>query len=382
MKILYLTTVLPGKEKTGGEIATQVFVKALLELGHKLTVVGYQRKDDTTYQVAQHEYRIGQRFIETDRAGLSIVGWLTQAFANNLPYSAAKYYSAHYLNTVRHFLRTTKPELVILEHSQLGWLLPGLSSQLVFIAHNVEHELYAEQVRQGGTVRRWLFNREARLIKLMEDKLARQAKQVWSLTEHDAHYFKQRNPHTVRFPVPSAISPRSVTSTKNCDIGLIGTWTWRANFLGLEWFLKEVHPLVPPQLSVAIAGKGAERLAPFPNNVNYQGFVPDARAFMEQARVVAIPSVSGGGIQIKTLDAIAVGSAIVATSVALRGIEDYPTEIAVADTPQQFATRLVEQLQRPEPKQAFNYWTMQRQQRFKQTLRQALDSFSKQVEVS
>jgi hypothetical protein len=48
---------------------------------------------------------------------------------------------------------------------------------------------------------------------------------------------------------------------------------------------------------------------------------------MAQAKVVAIPTLSGGGIQIKTLDAIASGSAIVATPVALRGISDPPATV-------------------------------------------------------
>ena len=79
-------------------------------------------------------------------------------------------------------------------------------------------------------------------------------------------------------------------------------------------------------------------------NVKYCGFVPDAQTFMSVARVIAIPSISGGGVQIKTLDAIASGSQIVATTVAMRGILDYPFGIEIADDPECFALYLMQLL--------------------------------------
>jgi hypothetical protein len=68
--------------------------------------------------------------------------------------------------------------------------------------------------------------------------------------------------------------------------------------------------------------------------------VPDAQAFLRRARVVAVPSTRGAGIQIKTLDAIASGSAVVATPLALRGIEDPPRSLSVAATAAEFADRI------------------------------------------
>ncbi len=38
------------------------------------------------------------------------------------------------------------------------------------------------------------------------------------------------------------------------DLTLIGTWTWHPNRIGLEWFLREVKPLLPKDVSIAIAG--------------------------------------------------------------------------------------------------------------------------------
>ena len=66
MKILYLTTVLPRKRKTGGEIASQCFIDALAQSGHNVVVVGYQRKNDAIEKISS-EISVDERYIETNK---------------------------------------------------------------------------------------------------------------------------------------------------------------------------------------------------------------------------------------------------------------------------------------------------------------------------
>jgi hypothetical protein len=61
---------------------------------------------------------------------------------------------------------------------------------------------------------------------------------------------------------------------------------------------------------------------------------------MARARVVAVPSVAGGGVQVKTLDAVACGVPVVATPVATRGLRDLPSSVAVAEEGARFAEEL------------------------------------------
>jgi polysaccharide biosynthesis protein PslH len=128
---------------------------------------------------------------------------------------------------------------------------------------------------------------------------------------------------------------------------LLGTWTWQPNQEGLQWFFECVYPRLPTSISIQVAGKGADWLQNRYPNVRYCGFVPDAQAFIAQAKVMAIPVVSGGGIQIKTLEAISSGVSIVATPTALRGITDYPRSVKVASAPQEFADRAIELISQP-----------------------------------
>jgi polysaccharide biosynthesis protein PslH len=336
MKILYLTTVLPNR-KSGGELATESFINGLNACGCNVTVLGYRRTDDPRGQDNNH-VTIAVRHIETSSARLHSLYWMFQSILRRVPYSAQKFYSERYVSVVHELLNKNRYAAIILDHSQLGWLCSHIPSSypIIFNTHNVENEIYREHAENSTGLKKLIYRREASLMKEMEGRLSARARQIWTLTTNDAAYFaRMASEEKVRVFSVSSVQMGTALKTahvpKSYDVGIIGTWTWQANLDGLVWFFEKVYPLLPVQLSIRIAGKGADWLLGKYPNVEYCGFVPSAEQFMAAARVVAIPSVSGGGIQIKTLDAIASGASIVATSFALRGISEYPDDIVIAD---------------------------------------------------
>jgi polysaccharide biosynthesis protein PslH len=351
MNILFLTTILPSQRKTGGEIASQSFINALQELGHHVVIVGYQRHGDIT-TIKKNEIATGKRYIETRKSSYYPLLWMALSVITKVPYSATKYYSNNYVQIVKGILEKDKYDFVIIDHAQIGWIVNIVRqsiNKIIFIAHNIEHEIYNDLDSKHNLLSKQIYKREAGLIKAIEDNLATTVKQVWSFTPHDSQYFEQFNCNSEVFDLPSSLLLTSTpfphqTSLDSFDIGIIGSWTWNANLLGLKWFFEAVYPHLPKSLSIHVAGKGAEWLAHKYTNVRYCGFVPEVQTFMAQAKVIAIPSIAGGGVQIKTLDAIASGSPIVATPVALRGISKYPSDIKVAEKPKEFAQTLVDLL--------------------------------------
>lgn len=342
MKILYCTTVLPSRRRTGGEIASQSFIDALRLAGHEVSVLGYRRPDDTS-QLGLGEELVGVRPIESEGAGFRSVVWMLSALLSGRPYSCEKYVSAAYRRVLRAHLSADPRCVVVLDHAQVAFLAADLPSDVsvVFVAHNVEAQLYQSQVvSQVSSIRRWLLGREAELIGALEMGLSARAAQTWVLTEDDASAFRDaaHGKAVIRCDLPGlARSEGLPLGSEVCwDVGLIGTWTWGANAQGLRWFMDSVVPLLPLGLRVAVAGKGGDGVVTEP--ISNLGFVPDAMAFMRCCQVVCIPSTAGGGVQIKTIDAIASGRPIVATSVALRGIGDPPASVVIGDSPEAFAS--------------------------------------------
>lgn len=374
MKILFLTTILARKKQLGGEISTQAFIDALTKSGHQVSVLGYSRKDDVSFEKSPQEIVIGQRYIESKRTKVYSTIWLMSSLLKNLPYSAGKYYSRTYINTVKEKLLNEKYDVVIIDHSRLEWLNRFIESKYktALIAHNIEHEIYLESSKSAHNfISKWIYAREARLVKEMEDRLAASLNEVWAYTPHDAKYFSSlENVGKVRvFGIPPGLDNLQpiASVSKQCDIGILGSWSWRANEEGLQWFLQSVYPHLPSSLLIHIAGKGGDWLVEKYPNIHYRGYVPDAQEFMAQAKVMAIPILSGSGIQIKTLDAIASGSSIVATPIALRGISDPPSTVKIAENPEDFANLLVSAVNSPATQQASDEalsWARTRQDNF------------------
>lgn len=214
----------------------------------------------------------------------------------------------------------------------------------IFVAHNVEHRSAQENAAAASSVfQRFLFRREARLLKTMEERLCHRARFVFTLAEED------REALGVASGERSAVLPL-VTSTRapkqsgqrriDCDAALIGTWTWQPNRIGLDWFLEKVVPHLRPDFRLRIAGSVPSGIASTHPGVKFVGRVPNAEAFVRSAAVIPLISTAGSGVQLKTIETFELGLPSVATSRSLRGIDHRPANCIVTDDPIAFAGAL------------------------------------------
>jgi glycosyltransferase involved in cell wall biosynthesis len=89
----------------------------------------------------------------------------------------------------------------------------------------------------------------------------------------------------------------------------------------------------PPQSILDLAARDTR--------VTATGFVDDVRPYMERAQVYLCPMRDGGGTRLKILDALAMGVPIVATQMALEGIDVVPEkDVLVANEPTEFIRQI------------------------------------------
>ena len=336
--------MVPGSRQTGSEVVTHAFTDALRAAGHETLVVGYRRAG-TEPPLHPDDVVVGDRPIETREAGARAGLWMARAVVRRIPYTFAKFTSRRYRRVVRRLLEERPVDAVVVDHAAMAWVRPRgtRAPRWAYLAHNVEYRVYAADARHGGASG-WVNAREARLLEAVEAALARSADQVWTLSQADAATLGDMGAagRTRTFDaLPSRVPPTGPANGE-VDVAILGTWTWSANRAGLKWFLAEVCPHLPRSVTVEVAGAGSQTLDGTPTGVRMRGRVPEAMPFLQRARVVAVPSVRGEGVQINMLDAIASGRAVVATPVATRGIDDLPPTVVVAEEPQEFAARLAE----------------------------------------
>ena len=375
MRILFISTLLPGARIKGSEVATQGFVDALRSLGHQVSLLGYRRAGHVPPMHAD-DVDVAERHIETATARAWPVVWMAHAVLTRRPYSVAKYVSRRYASAVDERLVALEPELIVLDHAQMGWLLParGWSVPFVYIAHNLEHRLHAELGALGGP-RSLAHRREAARIRQMEERLCREARRTWALTEDEATELREMGADATAFDLPATAVP-APPGPPSRDVAILGGWTWRSNAAGLDWFLREVRPRLERGIDVHVGGAQSVEIAGSVPGVTAYGRVPDALEFLQAGRVVAVPAVAGAGVQVKTLDAIASGRRVVATATAVRGLSGLPPTVEVADDPADFAAaleRAVASDADAEAARTAREWAEEREARFRRQLAEAVD---------
>ena len=350
MRVVFATTHVPCGERSGGQVVSHAIVRALRNLGCAVTVLGYDDPSTPAPPSCCETRIVASRTVETSRARIRAAGWFGRALLSGTPYTSAKCHSPNYRRRLREIVGEQQPDLVIIDHIQMAWLLPVVAKSIptLVVLHNAESNLYAQSaLHRSDAFGRLLYHRESRKLREVERQIASAADRFWLLSESDRVALE---PHMkaasfrVLTVMPEWKAGPTAEGASHFDIGLIGTWSWLPNANALDWFLESVLPHLPEGTTVHVAGAGAEWLNGRYPSVVYRGFVDDAAAFLGAAGVVAIPTQLGSGVETKTLAAIRSGRPIVATQAAIRGLRDPPGNVVLAERPADFARCLVDAL--------------------------------------
>lgn len=357
MRIAFLTTIVPNTLRTGSEIASRALLSVLEELGHEVTLYGYARSPFRVTPPVANTILLATIPIETALAPKADkLAWAMRSLRSGIPISSEKY---NYIapETLAAEIRRGKPDFLILEHVNLFPFVEALTKELPtgIIFQDLQAHSYA-MVAERETRPWWraVYAREARLNAELESRAAAGARFAWFYAQADVDRARDELGITgaevlpLYFPLPeSASSPEALPAEPLYDVALIGTWTWPPVQQSMRWFLDEIVPKLPADMRIAVAGTGSldlpgERLIRL-------GLVPDAAAFLASAKVSAVPTIAGTGIQMKTLELAATGTPAVATPLGVRGIDEVPANVVVAETPEDFARALVAAVQAPRP---------------------------------
>ena len=137
------------------------------------------------------------------------------------------------------------------------------------------------------------------------------------------------------------------------DLAADTTMNFSPNYDGALWFIKYVMPLLirkRKDICLVIAGQ-----RPIPSlvesaaeNVQVLGFVPDLRGEIQRSQLYVAPLISGTGFRNKLVEAIASGTYVIGTPMALECLDDeLRSTLLIARTAEEFAGRIDEYLRDP-----------------------------------
>jgi glycosyltransferase involved in cell wall biosynthesis len=235
----------------------------------------------------------------------------------------------------------------------------GANSSLPIILET--HDIQSHLLRENGSRNPWTRRADwsERLIK-SETALLKQADVLIHLSTDDFSFFQKllpSKPQFIAFPtinenIRSNVNAAAVPG-ENIDLLFVGSWH-RPNLAAIRWFLEEVWPLIAHRhyrlKIVGLIGPMVQKELPQLHDafrLSFVGEVTDLIPYYRAARCVIAPMVSGSGISIKTIEALALGKPFVGTSKAFRGM---PMErlnqagIQAHDDPQDFANAIFQTL--------------------------------------
>lgn len=131
-----------------------------------------------------------------------------------------------------------------------------------------------------------------------------------------------------------------------------GSFRYKPNYDAMLWFVDNVFPLVLKQISDAkliITGDHANLSLPTTENTTFAGYVDDIKSLIASCGVSLSPLWSGGGTRLKILEAMAIGTPVVATSKGAEGlIVQNGKHVLIADQPETFAASIIKVMREKE----------------------------------
>ncbi len=178
-----------------------------------------------------------------------------------------------------------------------------------------------------------------------EFRLLAMADAVVAIQQDEAAKVAAALPHRTVITAPHAATPVPAAQPGEDDLLLFVGSNTAPNIVGLEWFFREVWPLVRlkrPGARLKVAGSVARAVNGAPDGVSMLGVVGDLAPLYAEAGVVISPLYTGSGLKIKLVEALAAGKAVVGTAITAQGVEaEVAGAMAIEDDPAGFATAIV-----------------------------------------
>ena len=248
----------------------------------------------------------------------------------------------------------------------IPYVPPAAFRKTILNHHNVESHMLSRRASQEGSWwRRRYISREAVKLARLEAEVCPAVALNLTVSSLDGERLQELAPKSRIFVVQNGVDVEYFTPARQApadghSLVFAGSMGWYPNVHAMSFFLEEVWPRLlakDPQYRLTIVGHNppqslrviAEKLP----NVTVTGTVADVRPYLEESAVYVCPILDGGGTRLKVLDALSMKRALVATKLAVEGLELVPgRHFLAAETPAEFVDSILSLREDPSKREA------------------------------
>jgi glycosyltransferase involved in cell wall biosynthesis len=231
---------------------------------------------------------------------------------------------------------------------------PAANSRKVLNHHNCESAMAERRAeKESHPLKRVYLRNQAHKLKRLEQQACHQFDVNLTVSELDTQTLQRQNPqahcHVVENGTDTDYFHPSDIAVEPNTLIFAGGLSWYPNVSGIRYFVGEIWPLLKqmsPGIRLYLAGRSptpaVAKLARLDPAIELVADPPDIRPWIWKAAVFICPIIDGGGTRLKILDAMAMGKAIVSTTIGAEGLgAQQGREILIADRPEDFAAEVL-----------------------------------------
>lgn len=336
MNVLFMTIKPPLPANDGGNIASLNMMRAYNQQGHTVSLLTMITKKHPYIQEAwaTTDCQISSVWTVPNNAQVKPIEALKNLLFSDLPYNAERFISQQFENKIVEILQNNDYDMIELEGL---YLMPYAnvirnysSATLILRSHNVEFEIWERKATEASLLKKAYVSLLAKRMKRFETSYINQYDLLLSITDRDLQYYNTLGNSKPSLTIPFGFDLPKVQANSMApgDVCYIGALDWSPNQHGLLWFLDNCWEQIitkKPNIKLSVAGRNApqlliDKLLKY-SSVEFHGEVDDAHQFMVGHRVMVAPLFSGSGMRVKMIEGMALGMPIVATPIAVEGID-------------------------------------------------------------
>lgn len=352
-KVLYLAPKSPAAYNDGGRMRCS-FIADALNTCSDLSVWVLEDKvsaaDPTRRVVPWEQVEFGR----LKPAGFKKIVRYVHGVLSQWPVLACSYMDAARSVQLVDKLNADQPDVVILGDSQLGILEPVIRrhlprSRVILDTHNVDWLLVDRMAGNSQQlIQKLKFLLLSRNIRLSERRAVTECDEVWATSADDADRFRQMGATQV-FVIPNAINLEkfaAVPLTGNRSIAYTGWYAYPPNEQAALFLIRTAHRLYSEgcPLTVRLIGREPTRkMVSEARQVSYieiVGEVDSATTEILKSDIFAAPIMVGSGTKFKLIEALALGRAIITTSLGNEGLGLHSEQQVIVSDLDDFADNL------------------------------------------
>jgi polysaccharide biosynthesis protein PslH len=271
------------------------------------------------------------------------------------PFQVAKYCLPQVSESLIRLLQREKFDVIVCDFLVAAGIIPwNFPCPKVLFTHNVEAIIWKRHFEVArNPLWKALCWREYRATVRAECRYLNLADHVVTVSGTDRDLFARLIEPAKITVIPTGVDtdffqPAGIEEQPNTLV-FTGSMDWMPNEDGIFYFVKKILPQIqrniPNTFLLVVGRRPSERLlqlARTTEGVQIVGMVEDIRPYLQRGSVYIVPLRVGSGTRLKIFEAMAMGKAVVSTSIGAEGLPvQTGRDIVIADNPDEFANAVV-----------------------------------------